>query len=267
MQRDDALALIGRLHAAQNDFYHGKGDTALREVLSEQVTWHVPGDNAIAGAYRGIDAVLGYFARRRDLADRTLTLRTESVLAGDGDHIAALTSGSAVIDGRQRAWSAVGLYRVAAGRIASCHMLPLDPAEFDELWQIPGRGSVSRSTLRVRPRHCDAQGMMHASRYYEYFEDAFLDWLETFAGGYASLRAAGTDLVIAASHCEHRRGPSLDDLIVIETRPLRAGRSSLTMLFTISLDSELLAKGRTTYVAVRDGSPVALPEALRAVAG
>jgi acyl-CoA thioester hydrolase len=121
--------------------------------------------------------------------------------------------------------------------------------------------------MRVRPRHCDAQGIMHASRYYEYFEDAFLDWLETFAGGYAGLRATGVDLVIAASGCEHRRGPSLGDLIVIETCPLRVGRTSITMLFTIVLDGEILAQGRTTYVTVREGNPVALPGTLREVTG
>lgn len=267
MQRNDALALVRRLHAAQNHFYQGEGDNALREILSEEVAWHVPGHNAIAGTYRGIDAVLGYFARRRDLAACTLTLHSEGVLTGDGDHIAALTSGSAVIDGSQRSWSTVGLYRVKTGRIASCYLLPLDPAEFDEVWQLPSRGSLSRSLVRVPPRHCDAQGIMHASRYYGYFEDAFLDWLETFAGGYASLRATGIDLVVVASGCEHRRGASLGDLIVIDTRPLQAGRTSMTMLFRIALDGQILAKGRITYVAVREGSPVALPETLRAATG
>jgi YbgC/YbaW family acyl-CoA thioester hydrolase len=142
-----------------------------------------------------------------------------------------------------------------------------DRAEFDQAWHLRADEAVSRSPMQVRPRHCDAQGIMHASRYYEYFEDAFLDWLQNFAGGYASMRATGVDLVIAASGCEHRRGPSLGDLIVIETCPLRAGRTSITMLFRIVLDGEILAQGRTTYVAVREGTPVALPGTLRDVAG
>ena len=52
--------------------------------------------------------------------------------------------------------------------------------------------SVSR--LRVPPRHCDAQGMLHAGRYYEYFEDAFLDWIDQHANGYRQLRSTGVDL-------------------------------------------------------------------------
>lgn len=186
MQRDDALALLSRLHSAQNAFYGGGGNTALRKVLSPDVAWHIPGHNAIAGTYQGIETVLGYFARRRQLVNSRL--HCHAVLTGDADHIAAVTDGSAIIDGSQRAWSTVGLYRTTSGLIASCHLLPLNAAEFDELWQLAGRGPVSRSQFRVPPRHCDAQGIMHASRYYEYFEDAFLDWLDTFAAGWQPAR-------------------------------------------------------------------------------
>ena len=265
MQRDDALAVLSRLHSAQNHFYSGGGDAALREILSEQIAWHIPGRDAIAGTYRGIEAVLGYFTRSRHLAESTLTLHPGDVLTGDGDQIAALIGGSAVIGGHDRAWSGVGLYQITAGRIASCHLLPLDPRDFDDIWEPADRGSVSR--LRVPPRHCDAQGVMHASRYYEYFEDAFLDWLEACAGGYPSLRGSGTDLVVVASSCEHRRSPALGDLIEIETRPARAGRTSITMSFTIRRHGDILANGRTTYVAIQRGTSTALPDALRAAAG
>ena len=126
---------------------------------------------------------------------------------------------------------------------------------------------MSRCLLRVRPRHCDAQGIMHASRYYEYFEDAFLDWLDVHLGGYASLRSSGVDLVVVASACEHRRGPALDDLLEIEVKPSAAGRTSISMSFTIRLDGEILAAGRTTYVAVSENAATPLPEALRAIVG
>jgi YbgC/YbaW family acyl-CoA thioester hydrolase len=118
---------------------------------------------------------------------------------------------------------------------------------------------------RVRPRHCDAQGMMHASRYYEYFEDAFLGWLDEHIGGYAALRAAGADLVVVASGCEHRRGAGLDDPLAIEVRPASVGRTSLSMSFTVRRETDVVAIGNTTYVAVSGGEPVPLPNPLRAV--
>jgi acyl-CoA thioester hydrolase len=47
--------------------------------------------------------------------------------------------------------------------------------------------------------------MVHAARYHEFFEDAFLDWLDLHAGGYRQLRdQTGVDLVIVTSGCEYR---------------------------------------------------------------
>jgi ketosteroid isomerase-like protein len=134
MDRDEAVSLLDRLHAAQNEFYGGGGDELLRELLAPDVAWTVPGANSIAGAYEGIEAVFDYFRRRRDLAAGTFRMTRRDVLAGDGDRIAALTDGSATIDGVQRHWSTVGLYEVAGGRIAACWLLPLKPSDFDAIW-------------------------------------------------------------------------------------------------------------------------------------
>jgi len=134
VERAAATELLGRLHAAQGAFYAGGPDRPLREVLAEDVEWHVPGRNAITGDYRGIDAVLAYFARRRDLAARTFRMQAGDVLVGDGDRVAVLTDGVAEIGGREERWSTVGLYRLAGGRIAGCWLLPLDAAAFDRIW-------------------------------------------------------------------------------------------------------------------------------------
>lgn len=261
----DAAALLGRLHAAQNDFYGGGDDAGLRAVLSLGVSWHVPGRNAIAGDYEGIEAVLGYFARRRDLAGRTFRLRPRELLTGQGDWVAALADGEAVIGGREVGSSAVGLYRIEGGRVAECRLLPFEAEVFDAVWA-PPTGRVS--TVRVRPRHCDAQGMVYAGRYQEFFEDAFLDWLEDHAGGYERLREGGADMVVVSSGCEHRRPARLGDELRVEARPERAGRTSLTMMFAVTGPEGEVAVGRVTYVAVGEGgAAVPLPEPLDGAAG
>jgi len=134
MERSTALRLLANLHGAQNAFYAGGDDAELQGLLSREVVWTVPGRNAIAGVYRGPVEVLGYFARRRDLAGRTFQMHRRDVLVGDGAEIAALTDGTAVVGGRERQWSTVGLYEVRDMRIARCWLLPLDPAEFDDIW-------------------------------------------------------------------------------------------------------------------------------------
>ena len=129
-----AEALLARLHAAQGEFYAGGADAPLRALLAPDIEWHVPGVNAIAGDYRGIDEVMAYFARRRDHAARSFRMHPRDVLVGEGDRVAVLTDGTATIGGREERWSTVGLYRLAGERIAGCWLLPLDPAAFDRIW-------------------------------------------------------------------------------------------------------------------------------------
>jgi len=71
MNRDAAIDLLDRLHAAQNEFYAGGPDAPLRRLLAPNITWTIPGDNRIAGTYHGLEGVVSYFRRRRDLAGPT----------------------------------------------------------------------------------------------------------------------------------------------------------------------------------------------------
>jgi len=135
VDRAKAKALLDRLHQAQNDFYAGGESMPLLDLLAPEVTWVVPGDNAIAGSYRGIEEVIDYFLRRRDLAAATFRMHPRDILTGDGDRLAALTDGTARIAGRDHHWSTVGLYDVSfAQRIAACWLLPLNQREFDFIW-------------------------------------------------------------------------------------------------------------------------------------
>jgi ketosteroid isomerase-like protein len=134
MDKAEAITLLARLQDAQNQFYAGGGAGAVAALLAPDISWSVPGHNAIAGNYRGIESVLRYFARRRDIADSTFRLHRRDVLTGDGDRIAALTDGTATIAGRERSWSTVGLYEIRGRLVAACWLLPLDPAEFDAIW-------------------------------------------------------------------------------------------------------------------------------------
>jgi ketosteroid isomerase-like protein len=134
MNREAAIDLLDRLHEAQNKFHAGGSGAGLQQLLDSEVTWTVPGDNDIAGTYQGLDAVLGYFRRRRNLADRTFRLERRDVLVGNGDRVAALTDGIATIHGADHQWSTVGLYEIIEGRIGACWLLPLDQREFDSIW-------------------------------------------------------------------------------------------------------------------------------------
>jgi ketosteroid isomerase-like protein len=134
VDRDAAIALLDRLHSAQNEFYAGGSGAGLEQLLAPDLTWTVPGDNRIAGTYQGLAQVLAYFRRRRELAAHTFQMKRRDVLVGDGDRVAALTDGFATIRGVDHRWSTVGLYDVADGQIAACWLLALDQPAFDAIW-------------------------------------------------------------------------------------------------------------------------------------
>jgi ketosteroid isomerase-like protein len=134
MERNEARGILARLHEAQGAFYAGGPAEPLRALLTDDIAWTVPGRNAIAGEYRGIQEVMDYFARRRDLAGRSFRMHPGDLLVGDGDRVAVLTDGSATVGGVERRWSTVGLYSLRDKRVAACWLLPLDQAAFDSIW-------------------------------------------------------------------------------------------------------------------------------------
>ena len=134
MERAAAEAVVARLHAAQGVLYGGGDPEPVRALLTPDVVWRVPGRNAIAGEYRGREATMAYFLRRRELADRSFRMHPGEVLVGDGDHVAVLTDGTATIAGAEHHWSTVGLYRLRDERVAACWLLALDQEAFDRAW-------------------------------------------------------------------------------------------------------------------------------------
>jgi hypothetical protein len=88
----------------------------------------------MAGSYRGLDEVVGYMLARRAHAGGTFRMHRRDVMTASGATVAVLTDGTATINGAEHRWSTVGLYRLEDGRVAECWLLPLDQAEFDEIW-------------------------------------------------------------------------------------------------------------------------------------
>ena len=129
----DPLSVVGRFHVEQARVYAGGEVEGLRELLSEDVMWHVPGASAIAGEHRGVDAVLAYMDRRRRIMDGTfrVTVHGAAMVVG---RVVQLAGGRAVRDGVEVTWETVGVFRVDAGRIAECWLIPFDQPTFDRIW-------------------------------------------------------------------------------------------------------------------------------------
>ena len=130
----DPVSVVRRFHDVQARVYAGSASVdSLRDVLDEDVVWHVPGASAIAGEHRGVDAVLEYLDTRRRMTDSTfrVTVHGVAMIAG---RVVQLAGGRAMRCGRELVWETVGVFRVADGRIAECWLVPFDQAAFDRIW-------------------------------------------------------------------------------------------------------------------------------------
>jgi uncharacterized protein len=133
VEEAEALGVVDRLYAVLGGFYAGGATEPIRDLLTDDVEWHVSGNSPIAGDHVGIEAVVSYFAKRRDMAKGTFRMHLGEVLIGE-EHVAVLADGTATMDGVERGWTTVGLYRVRDGRVAGCWLLPLDQGAFDAIW-------------------------------------------------------------------------------------------------------------------------------------
>src|SRR5689334_6343001 len=94
----------------------------------------------------------------------------------------------------------------------------------------------SQLDVQVRPRFCDSAGMVHASRYHEFLEDSFLQWLADQGLAYDELRRRGFDLVIGTSSVRHHRPSGLGDQLRVTATAARTTTSTVTVHFTIARD-------------------------------
>ncbi len=68
----------------------GAGDMqTVDALLSDDIVWHSPGNNALAGDYKGKDQVFGLFAKLVELTEGTFRQEIHDLLAND-EHAVAL---------------------------------------------------------------------------------------------------------------------------------------------------------------------------------
>jgi YbgC/YbaW family acyl-CoA thioester hydrolase len=125
--------ILAELHEAQAALYTDGDATAVERLLHPDIVWRVPGNNRIAGTYRGVDEVVAYMRRRHELAGATFRMYPREVLVGP-TRLAAVVDGTVTRGGTTHTWSTIGLYRIRDGRFSECSLVPLDAAAFDDAW-------------------------------------------------------------------------------------------------------------------------------------
>lgn len=110
-----------------------KGDFAvLNDLFAEDLPWHEPGRNQIAGDYQGREAVYGFFGRLMEITEGTFHLEVQAVFADDERGIALVVS-SASRGGRSITVQDAHIFRLRDGKVAEFWNASTDPYAFDEL--------------------------------------------------------------------------------------------------------------------------------------
>ncbi len=112
----------------------GKGDMAtITELFSEDVVWHLPGNNQLSGVHRGKDAVFAIFAKTTQLSGGTFKIDVHDVLANE-QHAVALTRATASRQGNTFDSLDTDVYHVSGGKVTEWWSFAEDQRLTAEFW-------------------------------------------------------------------------------------------------------------------------------------
>jgi acyl-CoA thioester hydrolase len=104
--------------------------------------------------------------------------------------------------------------------------------------------------IRVRFAETDAQGVVHNSNYFVWFEVARVEFLERFAGGYQRLRDLGIESFVLEAHARFIVPASFDDRLLVHTRCLDPRGARFRFEYAIERWGETIAEGWTAHATV-----------------
>jgi hypothetical protein len=106
----------------------------VKEVFHPDLVWHMPGHSPVAGDYRGIDAVLGFFGTVFTETGGTFRNTLEEVIATE-DTTVVISKLHAERNGKVNDERQVSIYRVdAEGRVTEATFFGDDTTQFDAFW-------------------------------------------------------------------------------------------------------------------------------------
>jgi len=109
-----------------------RGDVGTgRAFFSDDVVYHVPGANPLAGDYEGLEAVGALMLKFRQMNVRIVEVH--DVLATD-DHVVALPRGTASREGNELSLNQANIYNIRDGKITEAWLLPTDQRAVDEFF-------------------------------------------------------------------------------------------------------------------------------------
>ena len=112
----------------------GEGDLdTVMGLFADDIKWHVPGRNPLAGDYSGKEEVGAFLGRAMELTNGTFRVDVHDLLAND-DHGVALVHLTAERDGKSLDSNDVHVWHIRDGRATEQWIHPGDQYAADEFW-------------------------------------------------------------------------------------------------------------------------------------
>ena len=110
------------------------GDMAtLNELFADDIVWHSPGRNELAGTFRGKEEVFANLQKNMELTDGTFKLDIHALLADD-EHVVALLRARAGREGKTLDDNTVQVFHIKDGKVTESWLSPSDVYASDEFW-------------------------------------------------------------------------------------------------------------------------------------
>lgn len=113
----------------------GQGDMdTLRSIMTPDVIQRVPGKSQVSGDHKGVDNVLGYYARLFELTGGTLKAEPQTVTAEGADTVVAVHRLSAQRGGKSYDRDETLTFTFTGGKISRLDEDHGDQAAFDDFF-------------------------------------------------------------------------------------------------------------------------------------
>ncbi len=118
-------------------------------------------------------------------------------------------------------------------------------------------------TLTVRTYECDMNGHVNNANYLHYLEYARHEYLKAAGFDYAGAVKSGFGLYVTRIEIDYRRSAVLDDVLTVESKPVKRGAVSGVMDQFIRCGEVIVAQARVSWAFVdATGRPSKIPPEL-----
>ena len=113
----------------------GEGDMdTLRSLFAADAVHSAPGNSPLAGDYKGIDDILGYYGKLFELTDGTFTAELKSAKVEGDDTVVATHRGKGQRAGKTLDQDETLTFTISDGKFTQLVEQASDQAAFDAFW-------------------------------------------------------------------------------------------------------------------------------------